>query len=91
MNKKRTLGDAVREASKAEEECVTQRLQGSDWHIIRSIGVEHRGDEILLPTTGGPPDVIQGIREMVLTIVGEFQTDEIDVVEVNGVRFKREA
>lgn len=72
------------------DEGVTAKLPHSDWHVIKSIGVEHRGDEISLPATGGLPDVIQGIREMVLTIVGEFQTDEIDVVEVNGVRFKRE-
>lgn len=71
-------------------ESVTLPIEGSDWHVIKSIGVENRGEEIVLPATGRMPDVIHGIREMALTLVGEFETDKIDVVEVNGRRFKPE-
>lgn len=70
---------------------VTEPLRGSDWHVIRSIGVEHRGDDVQVIANGKPAEFIAGIREMALTIVGEFPTDQIDVVEVNGRRFKPEA
>lgn len=73
-----------------KKEGVTQPLEGSDWHVIRSIGVENRGEEIPIDEAGKPREFIPGIREIVLTIVGEFPAKEIDVVEVNGIRFKRE-
>lgn len=69
---------------------VTEPLPHSDWHVIRSIGVENRGEEIPVDQVGDVRRFIPGVREMVLTIVGEFPSKDIDVVEVNGVRFKRE-
>jgi hypothetical protein len=70
---------------------VTEQLPGSDWHIIRSIGVENRGDEVPINQVGAVREFIPGIREMVLTIVGEFPEDDLDIVEVNGKRFRPEA
>lgn len=75
----------------AKQEGVTAHLSHSDWRVTRSISVENRGDDIAIDCVGGPRRFVPGIREMVLTIVGEFPADNIDVVEVNGLRFKREA
>lgn len=72
-----------------KKEGVTAPLPHSDWHVIRSIGVEHRGEDIPVDEVGVVREFIPGIREMVLTIVGEFPAKDIDIVEVNGVRFKR--
>jgi FlaA1/EpsC-like NDP-sugar epimerase len=69
---------------------VTAHLPHSDWHIIKSIGVENRGGDILVGDVGEPAELIRGVREMVLTIEGDFPAYKIDIVEVNGVRFKRE-
>lgn len=71
-------------------EGVTNHLPHSDWHVIRSIGVEHRGEDIPVNEVGAVREFIPGIGEMVLTIVGDFLAKNIDVVEVNGTRFKRE-
>lgn len=71
-------------------ERVTHHLPHSDWHVIRSISVENRGDDIAIDCVGKPREYIPGIREMVLTINGEFPANNIDIVEVNGIRFKRE-
>lgn len=72
------------------EEGATELLPHSDFHVVRSIGVEQRGEEVPVREGGKITEFIPGIREMVLTIVGEFPAKDIDVVEVNGVRFTKE-
>lgn len=74
-----------------KKEGVTAPLPHSDWHVIHSIGVDRRGYDIPIDQVGEPREFIPGIREMVLTIIGEFPAKSIDIVEVNGVRFKRES